>query len=129
MPRQGWQINQPRNLRQTSIIASSVRRQLAAHLVLLYTILFESLPSTVTQQTNMAEIKIDKDLFHERLGQFVSAWKADKRAGDAIFNGASSIVILMGKSEEAAVFHKNNAIHVCAEYHRHLKHKDTDPRL
>ena len=63
----------------------------------------------------MAEIKIDKNLFHERLSQFVSAWKADKRAGDAIFNGASSIVILMGKSEEAAVFHKNNAIHVCAK--------------
>ena len=61
----------------------------------------------------MAEIKIDKELFHERLGQFISAWKADKRAGDAVFNGASSIVILMGKSEEQAIFHKNNAIHVC----------------
>jgi nucleosome binding factor SPN SPT16 subunit len=61
----------------------------------------------------MAEIKIDKTLFQERLSHFVSAWKADKRAGDAVFNGAGSILVLMGKSEEAAQFHKNNAIHVC----------------
>jgi nucleosome binding factor SPN SPT16 subunit len=60
----------------------------------------------------MAEIKIDKNLFQERLSHFVAAWKADKRSGDALFNGASSIVILMGKTEEAAQFQKNNAIHV-----------------
>lgn len=61
----------------------------------------------------MAEIQIDKQLFQERLSHFISAWKADKRAGDAQFNGASSILVLMGKSEEAAMFQKNNAVHVC----------------
>ncbi|RFU32333.1 Acting on peptide bonds (peptidase), partial [Scytalidium lignicola] len=59
----------------------------------------------------MAEIKIDKNLFQERLSHFISAWKADKRAGDALFGGANSIVVLMGKSEETAQFQKNNAIH------------------
>ena len=61
----------------------------------------------------MAEIKIDKTLFQERLSHFVAAWKADKRSGDALFNGVSSILVLMGKTEEAAQFQKNNAIHVC----------------
>lgn len=60
----------------------------------------------------MADIKIDKNLFHERLSHLISAWKADKRAGDALFHGASSILVLMGKTEEAAQFQKNNAIHV-----------------
>jgi nucleosome binding factor SPN SPT16 subunit len=60
----------------------------------------------------MAEIKIDKNLFQERLSHFISAWKADKRSGDALFGGASSILILMGKTEETAQFQKNNAMHV-----------------
>lgn len=60
----------------------------------------------------MAEIKIDKSVFQERLGHFVSAWKADKRSGDSLFSGASSIVILMGKTEENSQFQKNNAVHV-----------------
>ena len=64
--------------------------------------------------TTMAEIKIDKNLFQERLSHFISAWKADKRAGDALFNGASSILVLMGKTLESASFQKNNAIHVCS---------------
>jgi nucleosome binding factor SPN SPT16 subunit len=60
----------------------------------------------------MAEIKIDKNLFQERLSHFISTWKADKRSGDALFSGASSILILMGKTEETAQFQKNNAMHV-----------------
>lgn len=60
----------------------------------------------------MAEIKIEKGVFQERLGHFISAWRADKRSGDNLFNGASSIVILMGKTEDAAQFQKNNAVHV-----------------
>lgn len=60
----------------------------------------------------MADIKIDKNLFQERLSHFISAWKADKRSGDALFGGASSILVLMGKTEESAQFQKNNAIHV-----------------
>jgi nucleosome binding factor SPN SPT16 subunit len=59
----------------------------------------------------MAEIKIDKQLFHERLSHFYSSWKADKRSGDAVFAGAGSILVLMGKTEDTAMFQKNNAIH------------------
>lgn len=59
----------------------------------------------------MAEIKIDAKLFHERLSHLVAAWKADKRVGDALFNGASSILILMGRTEEGVNFQKHNAIH------------------
>ena len=61
----------------------------------------------------MADIKIDKNLFQERLSHFISAWKADKRSGDALFGGASSILVLMGKTEDSPQFQKNNAIHVC----------------
>ena len=57
------------------------------------------------------EVKIDKALFHERLGQFVSAWKADKRSGDSLFGGVGSIVILLGKAEDTA-YQKSNATHV-----------------
>lgn len=58
-------------------------------------------------------IKIDNKLFHERISHFVNAWKADKRSGDTLFGGASSIVVMMGKMEEAQGFQKNNAMHVC----------------
>lgn len=58
------------------------------------------------------EIKIDKQVFENRISQFISAWKADKRSGDALFGGVSSIVILMGKTEESNSFQKNNAMHV-----------------
>ena len=60
----------------------------------------------------MAEIKIDSKLFQERVSHFINSWKADKRSGDALFGGASSIVINMGKAEEVPEFHKNNAVHV-----------------
>ena len=60
----------------------------------------------------MADIKIDSKAFQERLSHFVTAWKADKRSGDALFAGASSIVILMGKVDEEPAFYKNNAMHV-----------------
>ncbi|KAF7861373.1 hypothetical protein EAF04_007938 [Stromatinia cepivora] len=59
----------------------------------------------------MVDIRIDKNLFQERLSHFISAWKADKRGGDAVFNGANSILVLMGKTEDVASFQKNNAIH------------------
>lgn len=57
-------------------------------------------------------MKIDKQVFYDRLGQFVSAWKADKRSGDALFDGVGSIVILLGRAEESGAFQKNNAMHV-----------------
>jgi hypothetical protein len=46
----------------------------------------------------MAEIKIDKNLFQERLSHFITAWKADKRSGDTLFGGASSILVRNAQS-------------------------------
>jgi len=60
----------------------------------------------------MADIKIDSKVFQERIAHFVNAWKADKRSGDALFQGASSILILMGKADNNSELHKNNAMHV-----------------
>ena len=59
------------------------------------------------------EVKIDKQVFHDRLSHFISAWKADKRSNDALFAGVGSIVLLMGKNEGNVTFQKNNAMHVC----------------
>ncbi|KAE8134083.1 FACT complex subunit spt16 [Aspergillus pseudotamarii] len=60
----------------------------------------------------MAEdIVIDKNAFFNRLSSFFAAWKADKRPGHAAFGGVGSIVILMGKTDEANSFQKNNAMH------------------
>ncbi|RYP64538.1 hypothetical protein DL771_008727 [Monosporascus sp. 5C6A] len=59
----------------------------------------------------MGDVKIDGKLFQERINHFVNAWKADKRAGDQVFGGVSSIVILLGKVEENPEFHKNNSMH------------------
>lgn len=59
----------------------------------------------------MADVKIDSRVFQERLSHFINAWKADKRSGDALFGGVSSIVILMGRVGEEPEFYKNNAMH------------------
>ncbi|KKF95865.1 FACT complex subunit SPT16 [Ceratocystis platani] len=59
----------------------------------------------------MGDIKIDSKSFHERISHFTGAWRNDLRSKDAVFNGASSIVILMGKAEDSGDFHKNNALH------------------
>lgn len=60
----------------------------------------------------MAEdIIIDKATFFNRLSSFYAAWKADKRPGNGVFGGVGSIVILMGKTDEANSFQKNNAMH------------------
>lgn len=57
------------------------------------------------------EIIIDKGNFFNRLSSFYAAWKADRRSGNAVFGGVGSIVILMGKTDEANSFQKNNAMH------------------
>lgn len=58
------------------------------------------------------EVKIDKDIFQTRLGRLVSSWKADKlKAGEGGFNGANSIIILLGKSDDSS-YQKNNSMHV-----------------
>lgn len=61
----------------------------------------------------MADITIDSKLFQDRINHFINGWKADKRSGDALFGGVSSIVVNMGKvNDENLAFHKNNAMHV-----------------
>ncbi|KAK8204948.1 FACT complex subunit-domain-containing protein [Phyllosticta capitalensis] len=57
----------------------------------------------------MADITIDKNSFHDRLSSFLSQWKNDKRSGDGIFGGVSSIVIMVGKANDAAAYPKNVA--------------------
>lgn len=70
-------------------------------------------PDCQKQSAVMAEeVKIDKQVFQDRLSQFLSAWKSDKRSNDALFGGVGSIVIRMGKNEQTITFQKNNAIHV-----------------
>lgn len=73
-------------------------------------------------------IEIDGKLFHERIAHFINAWKADKRNGDALFTGASSIVVMMGKVEEVPNYNKNNAIHVRPHIHM-LTPQRTDTRI
>jgi nucleosome binding factor SPN SPT16 subunit len=62
----------------------------------------------------MADIKLDNKLFQERISHFTTAWKNDLRSKESLFGGASSLVIMMGKVEDAPELHKNNAIHVSA---------------
>ena len=56
------------------------------------------------------EVSIDKATFHNRLSAFISQWKQDKRNGDTLFAGASSIAIVMGKSDESQGFTKTSAM-------------------
>lgn len=54
------------------------------------------------------EVNIDKAQFHGRLSSLISQWKADKRSGNNVFGDVGSIVLVMGKSDENAAFHKVN---------------------
>ena len=58
------------------------------------------------------QVKIDKQLFHNRLSAFIAQWKQDKRAANSAFNGADSVVVCIGKSEEAQTFNKVTAFQV-----------------
>jgi hypothetical protein len=58
------------------------------------------------------DIVIDKALFHERLNNLVTKWKADKRSGDQVFQGASSIATLVGKASEPGIYLKPAAFQV-----------------
>ena len=49
----------------------------------------------------MGDITIEKDTFHDRLSGFISHWKSDKRAADGLFNGANSIIVPIGKANDA----------------------------
>lgn len=55
------------------------------------------------------EVSIDKANFHSRLSSLIAQWKADKRSGNNVFGDVGSIVVVMGKSDEAVGFHKANA--------------------
>ncbi|KAG9252018.1 FACT complex subunit-domain-containing protein [Emericellopsis atlantica] len=59
----------------------------------------------------MADITLDSKLFQERISHFTTAWKNDLRSKDGVFGGAQSIVVMMGKVEEAQSLNKNNAVH------------------
>jgi hypothetical protein len=48
------------------------------------------------------EIVIDKQIFHDRLSQFLTQWKNDKRSNDALFHGIGSIAICVGKASDGA---------------------------
>ena len=61
------------------------------------------------------EIKINKQLFHERLAHLVSTWKADRRGGDALFGGVGSMLVLLGKADRANGFSKSSAMNVSTE--------------
>lgn len=56
------------------------------------------------------EVSIDKNTFHNRLSSLIAQWKADKRSGNSVFGDVGSIAIVMGKTDEAAGFHKANAL-------------------
>jgi hypothetical protein len=58
------------------------------------------------------DIVIDKQLFHERLTSFVTKWKADKRSGDQIFNGAGAIATVVGKASDPSSYTKPAAFQV-----------------
>jgi len=58
------------------------------------------------------DIVIDKALFHDRLNNLVTKWKADKRSGDQVFQGASSIATLVGKASEPGIYQKPAAFQV-----------------
>lgn len=76
------------------------------------TILHKSCIVSLTASKMADEVKIDSQTFHTRLSSLTQAWKTDRRSGDALFAGVGSIVVLMGKNEEAASYHKSNAMHV-----------------
>ena len=57
------------------------------------------------------KVEIDKTAFSDRLSQFISAWKADKRSGDQLFGGVGSIAIMLGKADDIP-YQKSNALHV-----------------
>jgi nucleosome binding factor SPN SPT16 subunit len=56
------------------------------------------------------EVSIDKAVFHNRLSNLTTAWKGDKRSGNHVFGDVGSIVVVMGKSDEAQGFHKANGL-------------------
>lgn len=58
------------------------------------------------------DIVIDKQLFHERLSSLVTKWKADKRSGDAVFQGAHSIAAMVGKPSDPGTYLKPAAFQV-----------------
>ena len=62
------------------------------------------------------EIKINKQLFHERLAHLVSTWKADRRGGDALFGGTGSILVMLGKADAKSSFSKSSAMNVSVGY-------------
>jgi len=59
------------------------------------------------------EVKIDKQVFHSRLGHLISAWKDSKK--NEAFAGAGSILVVMGKTEDGP-YSKSLSLHVCSPF-------------
>jgi nucleosome binding factor SPN SPT16 subunit len=75
------------------------------------------------------DIVIDKQLFHERLGSLVTKWKADKRSGDQLFQGATSIASVLGKPSDPGNYLKPAAFQVRWTTLRLLEHALTILKL
>ena len=60
------------------------------------------------------QVKIDRVQFHERVGQLVTAWKADKRSGEALWGGVNALSIILGKADDPG-YQKANALHASTE--------------
>ena len=63
----------------------------------------------------MAEeaITIDKSIFHRRVSSVISQWKSDRRSGDALFAGANSFSLILGKNDESTGFQLHASLQVC----------------
>jgi nucleosome binding factor SPN SPT16 subunit len=57
------------------------------------------------------EIVINAETFFDHISHLYTLWKSDKRAGDPLFGGADSIVVLAGKAAQDSNYQKKNALH------------------
>ncbi|OLL26729.1 FACT complex subunit spt16 [Neolecta irregularis DAH-3] len=56
----------------------------------------------------MSEVKIDSRLFHKRIRQFIRIWKS---GNEDLFQGASSLLVVVGSSDEDNPYQKSTALH------------------
>lgn len=56
------------------------------------------------------EVKIDKQVFHTRLGNLLAAWKDTKK--NDVFGGAEALLVVLGKTQDGP-YSKSLALQVC----------------
>lgn len=59
------------------------------------------------------EVKIDKQVFHTRLGNLLAAWKDSKR--NDVFGGAEALLVVLGKTQDGP-YSKSLALQVCVSW-------------